>query len=91
MPRDGIPGYQFYNRLEFFAPYYSQFLLWKILRKPCSSLVLNILTKKNKIKIRETRMENGKMRLENQIKTKVREDKTLTKNAVQEYHLRFLF
>jgi hypothetical protein len=47
--RVGILGHQFNKRLESFAPYPSQSLLFLVRfeRKPYSSLVLKILTKKN--------------------------------------------
>jgi hypothetical protein len=67
--RDGIRGHQFNQRLESFAPCYSQSLL------PYSTLVLKILTKKsakqeNWSLFMNSILWNGKMGVGNQTKTR---------------------
>ncbi len=76
------------------SPFY---MYWRIYRKPNSSLVLKVITKKsakqeNLSLFMNIILWNGKMRVENQTKTRVWEDsslcpETLTKNVVQEFHL----
>ncbi len=76
------------------SPFY---MYWRINRKRNSSLVLKVITKKsakqeNLSLFMNIILWNGKMRVENQTKTRVWEDsslcpETLTKNVVQEFHL----
>ncbi len=93
-PWDGLLGHKFDKRLESFTPCYSVFTVsstGEFYRKP-SLRTIKSAKQENSSLFMNSILLNRKTRVENQTKTRVREDSSLcpetsTKTAVQEFHL----